>query len=52
MPFWDVLYRFRGLRPVAHWVKAYQGLGVKITEREINTRSADWVERALASCRI
>ena len=52
LPLWDALYGLRGLRPVDHWVRAYDGFGVTLTVNEINARSRDWVSRALAESRI
>jgi hypothetical protein len=48
---WDVLYGLRGLRPVDHWVRAYDGFGVTLAVNEINARSRDWIRRALADSR-
>ena len=52
LPLWDVLYGLRGVRPVDHWVRAYDGFGVTLTVNEINARSMGWIRRALAECRI
>ena len=52
LPLWDVLYGLRGLRPVDHWVRAYDGFGVTLTVDEINARPTGWIKRALAECRI
>jgi aminoglycoside phosphotransferase (APT) family kinase protein len=49
MPSWDVLYGLRGLATVDHWVLAFHGLGVTLTVSDINTRSRNWIERALHS---
>ena len=47
LPMWDVLYGLRGVRPVDHWAKACEGLGLAITSEEIQTRSREWVRRGL-----
>jgi aminoglycoside phosphotransferase (APT) family kinase protein len=47
LPLWDVLYGLRGLRPIDHWVRACEGLGLDITSSEILRRSRAWVRRAM-----
>lgn len=47
LPLWDVLYGLRGLRPIDHWVRACQGLGLDITSSEIRERSRAWVCRGM-----
>ena len=48
LPFWDVLYGLRGVRPVDHWVPAFNGLGLRITSAEIQEISWAWVRTAMA----
>ena len=48
LPFWDVLYGLRGVRPVDHWALAFKGLGLDITSTEIQDRSRAWVRAAIA----
>jgi aminoglycoside phosphotransferase (APT) family kinase protein len=47
LPMWDVFYGLRGVRPVDHWVKACEALGLVITSEEIQSRSREWVRRGL-----
>ena len=47
LPMWDVFYGLRGVRPVDHWVKACDGLGLAITSDEIQSRSREWVRKGL-----
>ena len=47
VPMWDVLYGLRGVRPVDHWAKACEGLGLDITSDEIQSRSREWVRKGL-----
>jgi aminoglycoside phosphotransferase (APT) family kinase protein len=46
---WDVLYGLRGIGPSEHWVRAFQGHGLQITEQEVTAKSVMWIERALAA---
>lgn len=47
LPLWDVLYGLRGLRPIDHWVRACEGLGLDITSSEIQKKSRAWVRQAM-----
>ena len=47
LALWDVLYGLRGLRPIDHWVRACEGLGLTITSSEIQARSRTWVRRGM-----
>jgi aminoglycoside phosphotransferase (APT) family kinase protein len=49
LPLWDVLYGLRGVRPVDHWVLAFNGLGLDITSTEIQDRSRAWVRKAIVN---
>lgn len=49
LPLWDVLYGLRGLRPIDHWVRACEGLGLDITSSEIQEKSRAWVRRGMRS---
>lgn len=48
MPLWDILYGLRGIRRVDHWAHAFNEHGVMLTAEQIMTRSAIWIDRALA----
>ncbi len=48
LPLWDILYGLRGVGPVDHWVRAFDGLGVTLAVDEINERSLVWIRRALS----
>jgi aminoglycoside phosphotransferase (APT) family kinase protein len=47
LALWDVLYGLRGLRPIEHWVRACEGLGLTITSSEIQERSRAWVHQGM-----
>ncbi len=49
LAMWDVLYGLRGVRQVDHWVTACEALGLAITSEEIQSRSKEWVQGALAA---
>ena len=49
LPLWDVRYGLRGVRPVDHWVLAFNGLGLDITSTEIQDRSRAWVRKAIVN---